>query len=85
MEDEVGDELRRTGALGWSGSRAVRMVRKERARRPAYGASVGVVVGAGAQRSALWLDSSDWEEDDDDDDDDSEGDDSEGDDSEGDE
>lgn len=41
IEGETGDELRSSGALGWSGSRAVRMVRKERARGLA-GRGVGV-------------------------------------------
>lgn len=42
IEGEKGDELRASCALGWSGSRAVRMVRRERVR--SFGARAGAGV-----------------------------------------
>jgi len=42
---DAGDELRASSALGWSGSRAVTMVRKERS--PLMGAGRGVGVSSG--------------------------------------
>lgn len=49
IEGEKGDELRASGALGWSGSRAVKMVRRERVR------GYGTRAGAGARNGRSLL------------------------------
>lgn len=61
IEGEKGDELRASGALGWSGSRAVRMVRRERVR--SFGARAGAGVRSLLSEGSFVSDEEDEDED----------------------